>query len=55
MEHSEYLSLMQSSAQIRGELRVELLSADFWGLLFDGSEDITKTTLQLGTDSAVRE
>lgn len=48
MDNTEY------SQTIRGELRAELLSAEFWGLLFDGLEDITKSTLQLDTDSNVR-
>lgn len=28
---------------ISGELHAKLQSAEFWGLFFDGSEDITKT------------
>ena len=30
-----------------GELRAKLQSAEFWGLLFDGSEDITKTEQEI--------
>lgn len=32
---------------ISGELRAKLQSAEFWGLLFDGSEDITKTEQEI--------
>ncbi|XP_077354948.1 zinc finger protein 862-like [Festucalex cinctus] len=38
------MRIVQSIAQtISGELRAKLQSSEFWGLLFDGSEDITKT------------
>ncbi|CAM4610200.1 unnamed protein product [Leuciscus chuanchicus] len=40
--------IMQSIARaISGELRAKLQSAEFWGLLFDGSEDITKTEQEI--------
>lgn len=32
---------------ISGELRAKLQAAQFWGLLFDGSEDITKTEQEI--------
>ncbi|TNN75622.1 hypothetical protein EYF80_014172 [Liparis tanakae] len=39
---------MQSIAHtISGELRAKLQSVEFWGLLFDGSEDITKTEQEI--------
>lgn len=40
--------IMQSIAQtVSGELRAKLQAAQFWGLLFDGSEDITKTEQEI--------
>uniref|UniRef100_A0A8C4ASG7 Uncharacterized protein n=1 Tax=Denticeps clupeoides TaxID=299321 RepID=A0A8C4ASG7_9TELE len=40
--------IVQSIAHtISGELRAKLQSAEFWGLLFDGSEDITKTEQEI--------
>lgn len=40
--------IMQSIAHaISGDLRAKLQSAEFWGLLFDGSEDITKTEQEI--------
>ncbi|CAK6980187.1 hypothetical protein AMEX_G21 [Scomber scombrus] len=40
--------IMQSIAHtISGELRAKLQSAEFWGLLFDGSEDITQTEQEI--------
>ncbi|KAF1391074.1 hypothetical protein PFLUV_G00064820 [Perca fluviatilis] len=40
--------IMQSIAHtISGELRAKLQTAEFWGLLFDGAEDITKTEQEI--------
>lgn len=40
--------IMQSIARtLSGELRAKLQSVEFWGLLFDGSEDITKTEQEI--------
>lgn len=40
--------IMQTIAQtIKGDLRLNMQSAEFWGLLFDGSEMITKTKQEI--------